>query len=47
MGRLGVRAIVDVLQGRPVPPLVDTGVKVATAENLDDPEIAALLRMPP
>jgi len=44
MGYLGVKSIVEVLQGRKVPALVDTGVKLATAENLEAPEIAALLK---
>jgi len=44
MGYLGVKSIVEVLNGRKVPAVVDTGVKLATAENLADPEIAALLK---
>ena len=46
MGYLGVKTIIQVLRGEKVPALVDTGVKLATKENLDDPEIAALLRAP-
>lgn len=46
MGYLGVKSIVDVLQGRAVPPLIDTGVKIATAQNLDDPAIAGLMKLP-
>lgn len=45
MGYLGVKSIVDVLQGRAVPAMVDTGVKIATAENLDDPAIAGLMKI--
>ncbi len=47
MGYLGVKTIIDVLQGRKVPAMVDTGVRLATAENLDDPVIAALLKPSP
>lgn len=43
MGYLGVKTIVATLKGEPVEKFVDTGVVVATAENLDEPEIAALI----
>jgi ribose transport system substrate-binding protein len=43
MGYLGVKTIVQVLRGEQVPAWVDTGVVVATAENLKEPEIAALI----
>lgn len=43
MGYLGVKSVVQVLRGEPVPKLVDTGVVVATAENLNDPEVVALV----
>jgi ribose transport system substrate-binding protein len=43
MGYLGVKTVVQVLRGEQVPALVDTGVVVATAENLEEPEIAALI----
>lgn len=43
MGYLGVKSVVQVLRGEAVPKLVDTGVVVATAENLDDPEVVALV----
>ena len=43
MGYLGVKTIIQVLQGEKVPALVDTGVRIATAENLNDPAIASLL----
>jgi len=43
MGYLGVKSVVQVLRGQPVPTLVDTGVVLATADNLDDPEIVALV----
>lgn len=43
MGYLGVKYIVARLKGEAVPKLVDTGVDVATPENMDTPEIKALL----
>lgn len=43
MGYQGVKAAVDYLEGREVPPRIDTGVTVVTAENMDDPEIKRLL----
>lgn len=45
MGELGVRAMADHLAGRPVAPLVDTGTMVATRENLETPEIQALIHL--
>jgi ribose transport system substrate-binding protein len=35
MGYEGVQAAVDLLAGKPVPRLTDTGVTVATKENAD------------
>lgn len=43
MGYLGVKAAVDVLNGRPVEKRIDTGVTVVTMENFDTPEIQKLL----
>lgn len=43
MGYLGVKAMVDHLEGRPVEKRVDTGVVMVTPENLDTPEIQELL----
>lgn len=43
MGELAVRAAIDHLSGREVESRIDTGVVVVTAENLDQPEIQALL----
>jgi ribose transport system substrate-binding protein len=43
MGYLGVKYIVARLKGEAVPKLVDTGVDVATPENMDTPEIKTLL----
>lgn len=44
MGYDGVKAIVDKLQGKNVPKRIDTGVKLITKENIDTPEIQALLK---
>jgi ribose transport system substrate-binding protein len=46
MGYLGVKTIIRVLRGEKVPALVDTGVVLATAENVGDPAIAALMKAP-
>jgi ribose transport system substrate-binding protein len=43
MGELGVRTIVAQLQGKPVEKRVDTGVFVATPENMNTPEMQELL----
>lgn len=43
MGDTAVRTLVDHLDGKDVAERVDTGVTVATGENLDSPEIAGLL----
>jgi len=43
MGELGVRAAVDKLEGRAVQPRIDTGVGIATHENMNGPELKALL----
>jgi ribose transport system substrate-binding protein len=43
MGYLGVKTMVDHLAGKPVDRRVDTGVTLATRENMDRPEMAQLL----
>jgi ribose transport system substrate-binding protein len=43
IGELSVRALVDHLEGRPVEPRIDTGVSLATRENLDSPQIRELI----
>lgn len=43
MGYLGVKTIVAHLRGEPVEKVIDTGVALATADNMDDPEIKSLL----
>jgi ribose transport system substrate-binding protein len=43
MGYEGVKAIVDHLNGLPVPKRIDTGAVVATPQNANDPQISSLL----
>jgi ribose transport system substrate-binding protein len=43
MGYLGVKAIIAYRKGEPVEAKVDTGETLVTPENLDQPEIQALL----
>ncbi|MCB9880427.1 MAG: substrate-binding domain-containing protein [Planctomycetes bacterium] len=43
MGELGVRRIVDVLEGRDVPARIDTGVTLVTADSMNEPANARLL----
>ncbi|WP_169981351.1 substrate-binding domain-containing protein [Tautonia rosea] len=43
MGYLGVKTLIDHLEGREVEAEVSTGETLATPENMDEPEIAALL----
>ena len=43
MGYLGVKTIVAYLRGEPVEKVVDTGVVLATKDNMDTPEIKSLL----
>ena len=44
MGYLGVKTMVDHLQGRPVEKRIDTGVHVVTRENMSQPEMKELLQ---
>jgi ribose transport system substrate-binding protein len=46
MGYLGVKTMVDVLQGKKVQPVVDTGVGFVTKENFHSPEMADSVRPP-
>lgn len=46
MGYLGVKTIVDHLQGKKVEKLVDTGVTLVTAENMNEAKIGELLHPP-
>ena len=43
MGELGVRTLVSHLNGEEVEPRIDTGVTIATVDNMDQEEIRALL----
>jgi ribose transport system substrate-binding protein len=46
MGYLGVKNAVAVLRGEPVEKFIDTGVTVATRENLDQPAVHDLVNPP-
>lgn len=46
MGYLAIQSIVKTLRGEPVEPFVDTGVYVATPENIDSEQIQKLLNPP-
>jgi ribose transport system substrate-binding protein len=46
MGYLGVMAAVDVLHHKAVEPMIDTGVGLVTTENMNDPQVAALIHPP-
>jgi ribose transport system substrate-binding protein len=46
MGYLGVRTMVDHLQGKTVPKRVDTGCLIVTPENIDEPRSKELLHPP-
>lgn len=43
MGYLSVKVLLDHIQGRPVEKRIDTGVTMATPENMNQPEIRSLL----
>ena len=44
MGRIAVEHLKKLLDGEQVPPVVDTGSVLVTKANMDDPEIAPLLK---
>jgi len=46
MGYLGVRTMVENLQGKTVEKRIDTGVNMITLDNLDTPESQTLLHPP-
>ncbi len=46
MGYLSVKTLVDHLQGRQTPPVVDTGVLMVTLDNLADPSVVAVIDPP-
>ena len=43
MGYLGVKTMVEHLKGQKVPPLIDTGARLATPETMEQPEMKELL----
>lgn len=43
MGEIGVETVLDVIAGKPVKAVIDTGVALATKENMDEPAMKALL----
>jgi len=43
MGYLGVKLMTLHLRGQPIDKVIDTGVYIATRDNIDDPEIRSLL----
>ena len=46
MGYLGVKTMVDSLQGKPVQQKIDTGVMLVTKDNLTSPDVQSLLHPP-
>ena len=46
MGSLGVKTVVDVLEKRTVPKKVTTGETLVTPENLNEPDVSAVLHPP-
>jgi ribose transport system substrate-binding protein len=46
MGYLSVRTMVDHLRGRPVSPVVDTGVLMVTQDNVSAPDVQAVIDPP-
>jgi ribose transport system substrate-binding protein len=46
MGYLGVKTMVESLQGKPVEQKIDTGVMLVTKDNLSSPEVQTLLHPP-
>jgi ribose transport system substrate-binding protein len=46
MGEVGVKTMIDHLQGHSVPPRIDTGVMLVTPDNMDTPDAEQLLHPP-
>jgi len=44
MGYEGVKTLIDNLDGKEVPRLIDTGVTLVTNENIQTPQIKAQLK---
>jgi ribose transport system substrate-binding protein len=45
MGYIGVKTLVDKINGKEVPKVIDTGVELVTVERLEEPTIKALLNL--
>jgi len=45
MGYVGVKTLVDKINGKEVPKVIDTGVELVTLERLEEPKIKALLNL--
>jgi len=45
MGYVGVKTLVDKINGKEVPKSIDTGVELVTVERLEEPKIKALLNL--
>jgi len=45
MGYIGVKTLVDKINGKEAPKLIDTGVELVTVERLEEPKIKALLNL--
>ncbi|MCP4261982.1 MAG: ABC transporter substrate-binding protein [Planctomycetes bacterium] len=45
MGYTGVKTVVDKINGKEVPKVIDTGVELVTLERLEEPKIKALLNL--
>lgn len=45
MGYIGVKTLVDKINGKDVPKSIDTGVELVTVERLEEPKIKALLNL--
>lgn len=43
MGYEGVKAVISAIKGEEVPKVIDTGVTIVTKDNVDSPEVQALL----
>ncbi len=46
MGYLGVKTVVDAIQGKTVPKNIDTGVTLVTLDNINTPDVKTLLNPP-
>ena len=46
MGYLSVKTIVDNIRGKNIHPMIDTGVRIVTRDNLSNPDVQKLLALP-